>query len=210
MSFCRLARVETGWQPGLIVLGGGLGIRYTAGDRPPPIADLAGTLVASLQREARRHGLAMPRLGVEPGRSIAGEAGLTLYRVGPIKEVPIGTGQTRTYVAVDGGLSDNPRPLMYQARYPALLANRAREPADSVVRVSGRHCESDTLLDDLPLPRPRPGDLLAVLATGAYNHAMASNYNLFYRPAVVFVRRGIARLAVRRETQEDLMARDIG
>jgi diaminopimelate decarboxylase len=126
-----------------------------------------------------------------------------------VKEVPSGPDETRTYVAVDGGLSDNPRPLMYGARYPVLLADRASEPATHSVRVSGRHCETDTLFD-VKLPLPRAGNVLAVLATGAYNHTMASNYNCFYRPPVVFVRKGDARLVVRRETDEDLLRREVG
>jgi diaminopimelate decarboxylase len=207
-------RHRCGWSPQLLVLGGGLGIRYTDADQPPSVANLARALFGAVREEAARRGLQLPRLGVEPGRSITGECGLTLYRVGPVKTVPIGddprSGPTRTYASVDGGLSDNPRPLMYGARYPVLLANRALEAPAMEVCVSGRHCETDTLCESVRLPPPRPGDVIAVLATGAYNHAMASNYNAFYRPPVVFVRSGDARLVVRRETQEDLLARDVG
>jgi diaminopimelate decarboxylase len=124
-----------------------------------------------------------------------------------VKEVPSSDGGTRTYVPVDGGLSDNPRPLMYGATYPVLLAGRATEPPARRVRVAGRHCETDTLFD-VSLPLPRPGDILAVLSTGAYNHVMASNYNFFSRPPVVFVKKGDARLVVRRETEEDLLRRE--
>jgi diaminopimelate decarboxylase len=209
MELAKAASQRTGWTPSLVILGGGLGIRYTEEDRPPPVAELARTIVQSLRRAAQSRRLITPRIAVEPGRSLVGEFGLTLYRVGPVKEVPSGPDETRTYVAVDGGLSDNPRPLMYGARYPALLADRASEPATHSVRVSGRHCETDTLFD-VKLPLPRAGNVLAVLATGAYNHTMASNYNCFYRPPVVFVRKGDARLVVRRETDEDLLRREVG
>jgi diaminopimelate decarboxylase len=201
-------RERSGWTPGILVLGGGLGVRYTEEDRPPAVSDLAKVLAGAVEDGARARGLAAPRLGVEPGRSVIGEFGLTLYTVGPVKEVPSADGGTRTYVAVDGGLSDNPRPLLYGARYPVLLAARAAEPATVLVRLAGRHCETDTLFD-ARLPLPRPGDLVAVLTTGAYNHVMASNYNAFRRPPVVFVKKGDARLVVRRETTEDLLLRDV-
>jgi diaminopimelate decarboxylase len=164
-------------------------------------------MAGAVRRAAASRGLPVPALGVEPGRSIVGEFGLTLYRVGPVKEVPSSEGGTRTYAAVDGGLSDNPRPLMYGATYPVLLADRAAERPSRRVRVAGRHCETDTLFD-VDLPAPRPGNILAVLSTGAYNHVMASNYNFFCRPPVVFVQRGDARLVVRRETEEDLLRRE--
>lgn len=201
-------RAATGWAPELLVLGGGLGIRYTPDAVPPSVEDLAETMTKGLERAAKAHGFPLPRLGIEPGRSLVGEAGLTLYRIGPVKEVPAGDNETRTYAVVDGGLSDNPRPLMYGARYPVLLGNRAAEEPGPVVRVAGRHCETDTLFD-VALPRPRTGDLLAVLCTGAYNHTMASNYNFFCRPPVIFVRKGKARVVVRRETVSDLLLREV-
>src|SRR5262249_35109893 len=144
------------------VLGGGLGIRYTEKDHPPSVSALARTLVDSLRHAAEVQGLKVPRLGIEPGRSLVGESGLTLYRVGPVKEVPAGD-QRRIYVSVDGGLSDNPRPLMYGAKYPVLVADRAAEPPTHKVRIAGRHCETDTLLD-AELCLPRPGNVLAVLS----------------------------------------------
>jgi len=207
LEFSKLCATRVGWTPGLLVLGGGLGIHYTAEDNPPPVEDLASALVGSVRRAAKARGLEAPKVAIEPGRSITGEFGLTLYRVGPIKQVPCGDGQTRTYVTVDGGLSDNPRPLLYGSEYPTLLADRASEESSSLVRVAGRHCETDTLFD-VKLPPPREGNLLAVLCTGAYNHVMASNYNFFCRPPVVFVRNGDARIVVRRETEEDLLRRD--
>jgi diaminopimelate decarboxylase len=193
----------------LVVLGGGLGIQYEETDDPPALQSLAGAIIDGIAREADERGLETPRIGIEPGRSIVGELGLTLYEIGPIKTVPSADGGTRTYVSVDGGLSDNPRPVMYDAPYPVLLANRAGEDASMKVRIAGRHCETDTLIPAAFLPEPKSGDLLAVQCTGAYNHTMASNYNFFYRPAVVFVQQGEAREVVRRETQEDLQAREI-
>ena len=210
MDFLLGAREKTGWSPELVVLGGGLGIQYEESDQPPGLESLADTMVSGIENEAKARGLDLPRIGIEPGRSIVGELGLTLYEIGPIKTVPSSDGKTRTYVSVDGGLSDNPRPVMYGSPYPVLLANRAGEEASSEVRISGRHCETDTLVPETLLPEPKSGDLLAVQCTGAYNHTMASNYNYFYRPAVVFVEQGNAREVVRRETQEDLLARDLG
>ena len=210
LRLCAEIRDTTGWTPQLVVLGGGLGIRYQESDAPPEVHALAEAIVDGVRRGAQEHGLPMPVIGVEPGRSMVGELGLTLYEVGPVKRVPIGDGKSRTYVSVDGGLSDNPRPVMYDAKYPVLLANRANEAASVEVRVAGRHCETDTLFDATMLPAPRTGDVLAVLSTGAYNHTMASNYNLFYRPPIVFVSAGEARLVVRRETQDDVTARDVG
>lgn len=203
------AKRATGWTPQILGLGGGLGIRYTEADTPPSVPELARAIGDTLRRGAAARGLPLPAVSVEPGRSVVGEYGLTLYRVGPVKEVPCGPGKTRIYVAVDGGLSDNPRPLMYGATYPAILANRASEPALHFVRIAGRHCETDTLFD-AHLPLPRSGDLLAVQCTGAYNHSMASNYNCFFRPPVVFVRGGSVRLVVLRETEGDLLRRDVG
>ena len=189
-----------------IVLGGGLGIRYLPDQQPPSIDTFAETVTGAFRRALERYHLGQPHLGMEPGRSIVGEAGLTLYTVGPIKHVPIREAPgTRTYVAIDGGLSDNPRPLMYEARYQALVANRAGAVSTQTVRVSGKHCETDTLLPAIDLPEVHPGDVLAVLSTGAYNYAMASNYNRFTRPAMVLVGNGRADLIVRRETWEDLL-----
>jgi diaminopimelate decarboxylase len=154
----------------------------------------------------RRHQLALPTLVIEPGRSIVAPAAVALYRVGARKEIP----GVRTYVSVDGGMADNVRPALYGARYTALVANKAREPAAETVTVAGRFCESgDVLIRDIPLPRLEPGDLLAVPAVGAYCLPMASNYNLVPRPAVVLVGDGQARLIQRRETFSDLIARDL-
>lgn len=192
-----------------LILGGGLGIRYMPGEAPPTIDQFVATLAAAVSTALDQYRLEPPEIGVEPGRSIVGEAGVTLYTIGPVKSVPIAQEPgSRTYVSVDGGLSDNPRPLMYDAHYQALIANRADALPQHVVRVSGKHCETDTLLPAVALADPQPGDLLAVLATGAYNQAMASNYNRFTRPPVIAVRDGVAQTWISRETFDDLLRHD--
>jgi diaminopimelate decarboxylase len=185
-------------------LGGGLGIAYHDGDEPPPVADYAAVLRAALDGAVAAAGLARsPALLVEPGRSIAAPAGVTLYRVGTIKEIA----GVRTYVAVDGGMSDNARPAMYGARYEAFLPERVMAERPLVVTVAGKHCEQgDLLVRNATLPADLAvGDLLCTPATGAYGYAMASNYNKVPRPAVVFAAGGDARLVVRRETVDDLL-----
>jgi diaminopimelate decarboxylase len=186
-------------------LGGGLGIRYLPGDEPPSIEDYATALAGVVRRRAEEHRLPLPLLMVEPGRSIVGDAGVTLYTVGAVKPVA----GIRTYVSVDGGMYENPRPALYQARYHAVLAERLAEPASETVTVAGRCCESgDVLIWESRLPAPRSGDVLAVFSTGAYNYAMAGNYNRYPRPPIVFVRDGRARVVVRGETVDDLLAFD--
>jgi diaminopimelate decarboxylase len=204
-GFAERGREELNWTPHIVDLGGGLGIQYVEGRVPPSIADFVGTLTRHLETQWSSSGLPSPQLVIEPGRSIVGRAGITLYEVGAVKAVADST----TYVAVDGGMSDNPRPQLYQAQYTGLLANRADEPPNGSYVVCGKHCESgDVLIRDLPLPEPKRGDLLAVPATGAYTLTMASNYNLVPRPAAVLVSDGEARLIRRRETIEDLLATD--
>jgi diaminopimelate decarboxylase len=194
VAFCDRAHAELGWSPRMLDVGGGLGIRYTREEHVPAIADFVSPLVARLPPDVQ--------VVLEPGRSLVGRAGVTLYRVGVVKE----SGGV-SYVAIDGGMSDNPRPQLYGARYEAMLANRANELPDGVFRIAGKHCESgDVLIDAIALPHPRRGDVLAVPATGAYTLAMGSNYNGVPRPAVVLVGDGGARLIRRRETIEDLLA----
>jgi diaminopimelate decarboxylase len=186
----------------LINVGGGLGIAYTAEDEPPSIDAYVSAKVEGVRRV---FGPA-PRILVEPGRSLVGNAGVTAYRIGTVKEVP----GVRTYVAVDGGMSDNMRPMLYGARYEALIADRAADPADTEATIAGMHCESsDILVRDAALAAPRNGDVLVTPATGAYGYAMASNYNGVPRPPVILCRDGDARVVVRRETYEDLTARDV-
>ncbi len=185
-------------------LGGGLGVRYTHEDPAAPVEHLAEVITTTLKRGCEKRGLELPALWLEPGRSIVGEAGLTLYRIGVVKEIP----GVRTYVSVDGGLSDNPRPAMYQAEYEAVIADRADAEPNRRARVAGRHCETDTLIDEIALAEPQAGDILAVFSTGGYNYAMASNYNRFPKPAMVLVRDGQADVIVERETYDDLVSHD--
>ena len=196
-AFCERARDELGWTPSVLDIGGGLGIRYTREEPVPEIAEFVGPLVARL----RERWTEAVQIVLEPGRSLVGRAGVSLYRVGVLKE----SGGVH-YAAIDGGMSDNPRPQLYGARYEALLANRADELADGVFRIAGKHCESgDVLIDAAELPHPRRGDLLAVPATGAYTLTMGSNYNGVPRPAVVLVNEGEVRLIRRRESVDDLL-----
>jgi diaminopimelate decarboxylase len=201
-AFCERARSELDWTPQVLDIGGGLGIRYTRDSEVPEIADFIGPLVARLRERFTEP----VQLVLEPGRSLVGRAGVTLYRVGVVKQ----SGGV-SFVAIDGGMSDNPRPQLYDARYEALLANRADELPDGVFRVAGKHCETgDVLIEAAELPHPRRDDLLAVPATGAYTLAMGSTYNGVPRPAVVLVRDGEARVIRRRETVDDLLRYDAG
>jgi diaminopimelate decarboxylase len=188
-------------------LGGGLGIAYTGEDAPLRVADVAEALREIVGKECAAAGLAVPRLAVEPGRAISGSTTITLYRVGTVKELP----GLRTYVSVDGGMSDNIRTALYGARYTARLVSRAGSPSGHVVTLVGRHCESgDVVAHDVVLPADvAPGDLVAVPASGAYHRSMASNYNHVPRPPVIVVRDGAARPVIRRETEDDLLRLDV-
>ncbi len=201
-AFAADCRAELGWVPSVVDLGGGLGIEYVEGERPPAIAEFVATLLERLDHAWTLHGLPRPEVILEPGRSLVGHAAVTLYRVGVVKQAT----ESTTYVAIDGGMSDNPRPQLYGARYEALLANRADEEPSGAYTVCGKHCESgDVLIDSVQLPEPRRGDLLAVPGTGAYTLAMGSNYNAVPRPAAVLVSNGTSRLIRRRETVDDLL-----
>ena len=200
-------RDELGAEPPYLDLGGGFGIAYVEGDDPADVPALAASMRAIVERECRAAGLAVPRLAVEPGRAIVGPTTVTLYEVGTVKTTP-----HRRYVAVDGGMSDNIRTALYDARYTCVLASRVGEAPPVLSRVVGRHCESgDIVVRDTWLPGDvEPGDLLAVAATGAYCRSMASNYNHVPRPPVVAVADGRSRVIVRRETEEDLLRLDVG
>lgn len=193
------------YQPQVLNLGGGFGIRYTAKDRVIGLGTFVEQIIASVRTLAEQYQLNVPAIWVEPGRSIVGEAGYSLYTVGSRKDVP---GLT-PYVTVDGGMGDNIRPALYQAEYEALVAKRpAAEPVEKV-HLAGRYCESgDILIDQACLPKTKPGDVIAVLATGAYGYSMASNYNRVPRPAVVFAENGRAQEVVTRETYDDLIKND--
>lgn len=202
VAFTARAGKEIGWQARAIDLGGGLGVAATPEEAEVPIAAFVAALTEELERASARHGVAVPSLVLEPGRSLTARAGVTLYTVGSVK-----TSGGPSFVAVDGGMSDNPRPALYGARYTALLANRACEPPGGRYAVVGRHCESgDLLIDEVELPAPHRGDILAVPATGAYTLAMSSTYNAVPRPAAVLVAGGSARVIRRRETIDDLLA----
>jgi diaminopimelate decarboxylase len=202
-GFAAECRAELGWTPQVVDAGGGLAVAYVRDDPVPSIADFVGALRDRLERAWALHDLPHPQLVLEPGRSLVARAGLTLYRVGVVKRAS----DTTTYVAIDGGMSDNPRPQLYGARLTALLANRLGEEPAGAYTICGKHCESgDVLIERAELPEPRRGDLVAVPATGGYTLSMSSNYNALPRPAAVLVGAGAARLIRRRETIDDLLA----
>ena len=187
-------------------VGGGFGIFYTKGDARHDISFFTDLINKSVTDEFKINGLKRPVVIIEPGRWIAGEAGVTLYTVGAIKDIK----GVRKYVSVDGGMADNPRPELYSAEYSAVVANKTDETKKEVVTIAGKCCESgDILIKDIELPVLHSGDILAVLSTGAYNYSMSSNYNRLRRPPVVMVKDGDSRLAVKRETYEDLIRNDL-
>lgn len=187
-------------------LGGGFGIRYVEGDDPVPYEETLANVADTLRTVCLEENIAQPFILIEPGRSIVGPAGATLYTVGSRKEIP----HVRTYIAVDGGMTDNPRYALYKAKYEAVVANRAGEKKTEQVTIAGKCCESGDLIgENMPLQHCEAGDVIAVLGTGAYNFSMASGYNRIQRPAVVMIRDGAARLVVRRETLEDVLRCDI-
>ncbi|MBD2869600.1 diaminopimelate decarboxylase [Paenibacillus arenilitoris] len=205
-EFAVSVRSELGLTFKVINLGGGFGIRYVEGDTPLPIGEYVAAITGAIISNFTKADFPLPEIWVEPGRSMVGDAGTTLYTVGTSKNIP----GVRKYIAVDGGMTDNPRPALYQSKYEAILANRANEPVEETVSVAGKCCESgDMLIWDLDLPKAENGDLLAVFCTGAYNYAMASNYNRIRRPAVVFVKDGQADLAVKRESLENIVCNDV-
>ncbi|MGZ6645534.1 MAG: diaminopimelate decarboxylase, partial [Solirubrobacteraceae bacterium] len=207
VGLLRAVRDAHGVELAELDLGGGLGIAYTSQDAPLGVAEAAARLRVLLDKECSEASLPVPRLAAEPGRAISGPTTVTLYEVGTVKHLP----GLRTYVSVDGGMSDNIRPALYGARYTAALVSRHSDAAPQVVTVVGKHCESgDVVVHDVALPADlRPGDLVAVPASGAYHRSMANNYNHVPRPPVVAVRDGTARVIVRRETLEDLLRLDV-
>jgi len=190
----------------VINLGGGFGIRYTSEDSPLPVAHYVAAITDAIKSNFTKAEYPLPEIWVEPGRSMVGEAGTTLYTIGTSKDIP----GVRKYIAVDGGMTDNPRPALYESKYDALIANRADAPIEETVTVAGKCCESgDKLIIDCELPKAEIGDLLAVFSTGAYNYAMASNYNRIRRPAVVFVKDGQSDIVVKRESLDDIVGNDV-
>jgi len=187
-------------------VGGGLGVRYVTSDDPPSIDEWVKLVAQAVDQACRSRKLDLPRLMCEPGRSLVANAGVTLYRVGSRKSIP----GMRTYISIDGGMSDNPRPITYQSLYTACLADRPLASPEETIALAGKHCESgDVLLKDIELPRASSGEVLVVFATGAYNASMSSNYNRIPRPAAVLVHSGHSELVQRREQSEDLLRYDV-
>lgn len=209
VDFMKAMRDKLGFEAGVLNLGGGYGIWYTDEDAKVSCegyADYLKAILARLKEHADECGLKRPYILIEPGRSIVGEAGITLYTIGAIKDIP----GVKKYVAVDGGMFDNPRYALYQAKYTAVLANRANEKPTEIVSIAGKCCESgDIVCADVALPAAKRGDILAVLSTGAYNYSMASNYNRNLIPPVVLVQDGKAEYIVKPQSYEDLIRNDV-
>ncbi|MBS1381038.1 MAG: diaminopimelate decarboxylase [Oscillospiraceae bacterium] len=206
IGFMAAVRDETGLVLTELNLGGGFGIKYVPENDPVPYQDYMEKVSGMVHTTCRKYGLETPFIAIEPGRSVVGSAGITLYTVGGVKVIP----NIRTYVSVDGGMTDNPRYILYQSQYEAVLANRAADPKDSVITLAGRCCESGDLVGEgMPIQSPKVDDIIAVLATGAYNYSMASNYNRVPRPAAIMVRDGQVREIIRRESMEDLARNDL-
>jgi diaminopimelate decarboxylase len=206
IKFIADIKSELGFTVRELNLGGGFGVPYTEYDRKIDYATSIRSISGIINDFCEKHGIDRPRIILEPGRSLVAAAGVTLYTVGSVKTIP----EFRTYVSVDGGMPDNPRYALYRSNYTFLIANRANAPKDCRVTVAGRCCESGDLLgENVELQTAVRGDILAVLSTGAYNHSMASNYNRLPRPPIVMVKDGVARLAVRRESFDDLCKNDV-
>ncbi|PGS55427.1 diaminopimelate decarboxylase [Bacillus sp. AFS041924] len=205
MSFLNGLKNDLGYTAEILNVGGGFGIRYTSEDEPLAVATHIDKITSIIKQQCEELDYKLPELWLEPGRSIVGEAGTTLYTIGSTKNLP----SIRKYVSVDGGMTDNIRPALYGSKYEAMLANRASDENKEVVSIAGKCCESgDMLIWDCKLPVVESNDLLAVSCTGAYGYSMANNYNRIRRPAVVFVKDGVSREVVRRETYEDLVRND--
>lgn len=205
LSFIGKIKRELSYEIDELNLGGGFGIKYTEEDSPVPYDRYMEKVSEKVREVCEKEDIKLPFILIEPGRSIAGPAGITLYTVGGRKEIP----NIRTYVSIDGGMGDNPRYALYQSKYDAVIANKAGEPRNETVTVAGKCCETGDLIGEgMPLQHTVPGDILAVLATGAYNYSMSSNYNRIPKPAVVMVNNGESRVAVKRETYEDIIRND--
>ncbi len=208
LMFCFIAEAKKklGFVTEILNLGGGFGVRYTESDPEIDYSEKISQVAEVLKSQCEKYGIAIPRISMEPGRSLVADAGMTLYTVGSVKEIK----GYKNYVSVDGGMTDNPRFALYESEYTVEIANKADKPKDFTATVAGRCCESgDIIAEDKKLPRPVRGDILAVLTTGAYNYSMASNYNRIGRPPVVFLRDGEEFVAVKRETPEDICRLDV-
>ena len=210
MAAAKLVDVAASWRKNydytaqVINVGGGFGIKYVQEDHPLKPEEFVKAIVKTIKDEATKHNFPLPEIDIEPGRSIVGPAGYNLYKVGSMKEIP----GLVPYVAVDGGMGDNIRPALYQAKYETVLANDPQRKASQEFHVAGKYCESGDILADAKLPLLKAGDILAMLDTGAYGYSMASNYNRNPRPAVVFAEDGKAQVVIRRESLEDLVHLD--
>lgn len=206
LDFMAQIKTETGVELGVLNLGGGFGIKYTESDNPRAFSEYMKNVSAVVKEHSAELGLKMPFILIEPGRSIIGAAGLTLYTVGAVKSIP----NIRTYISVDGGMVDNPRYILYKAHYEIICANKANEDRDCTATIAGKCCESGDLIQEgAPIQKVVPSDTLAVLSTGAYNYSMASNYNRIPRPPVIMVKDGEARVVIKRESYEDLTRNDV-
>lgn len=206
MDLMNRLKEEYGFVTRELNTGGGYGIHYAEDEERKPLSYFTDAIINEVEEKSKEYGLDMPTITIEPGRWIVGEAGITLYTIGAIKEIP----EIRTYVSIDGGMPDNPRPSLYQAKYEAVVANKVDKELTKVVTIAGKCCETgDILIWNLKIPHIETGDTLAVLSTGAYNYSMSSNYNKIPRPAVVMINEGKDRLIVKRETYEDLLRNEI-
>lgn len=206
LNLYKQIKDETGYEFDELNLGGGFGIKYLESEQPKPYADYMKSVSAVVRANCEKLGLKMPFVLIEPGRSVVGTAGITLYTVGAVKEIP----GIRTFVSVDGGMADNPRYALYKADYEIVCANKATEERSETVTVAGKCCESgDLIQENTKLQKVEAGDILAVLSTGAYNYSMASNYNRIPRPPVVMVNNGETRIVVKRETYEKIAENDV-
>ncbi len=197
---------DFGYETQELNIGGGFGIYYSEGDVRQSISYFVDPIMTFIEEECKKQSLIRPLIIIEPGRWVVGEAGITLYTIGSIKKLP----GIRTYVGIDGGMPDNPRPSLYQAKYEGLIANKANQEPNEIVTIAGKCCESgDILVWDMPVVTPKSGDILAIKSTGAYNYSMANNYNKLLIPPVIMIKDGVDRVVVKRQTYEDLLSREL-
>jgi len=204
----ELARINNKFNLSLneLNIGGGLGVKYTENDTPPSVEEFGECVIDSLKNSCKKYGVSLPIVYIEPGRSIISTAGVTLYTIGSSKQIP----NCRKYIAVDGGMADNPRPITYNSEYSAEIANNTSERSLETVTIAGKYCESgDILIENITLPEPKEGDILCVYNTGAYNYSMASNYNRAKKPAMVLVNNSQSDIIVNRESYEDLIRLEV-
>ena len=204
LEYFKLAKENYNFELSELNIGGGIGISYVTTDDPISINDWASCISSTIKEKCKKLNLNLPKLICEPGRSLIGPSGITLYKIGSTKQVPKG----KKFIAIDGGMADNPRPITYQAEYTAVVANKMNEKPSEVVTIAGRYCETgDLLIKDIKLPPVKSGDIIAVLNTGAYNYSMSSNYNMVPRPACILINDGKAEIIIERESYDDLIAK---